>query len=396
MGGFLRNLVQVMSEFEDIFSEEIDGLERAISEVPSERKHIRRCMELVGVVEWDGSNAGNEIGALLGRRGCRLFDEMTRRIASALEGEAAAELQDAGQFLHWLMLVHDIGKYDLETQSYNGSGHEERSGDYVLRKCRDLQAELHWERGNAELLVHLTRFHSQLGIARLGEVSNVFLEPILAALLNLDSKRKRLFLDFLVVMTCCDAGASGNFETNAFYLDESRITLYGQVADELFAIAEKFGPQEHAAAAKALVAHASSTINTTKRIKRMVTSENLMDAAERDIELALGVVVSGGLFDLKRFALTQFDHGAYVFAPLLMRLSGEAESLSVNLLQKFLVFLGVLCAASEGKRVIQFRRSFSMKADLQAANGNRFEALVEAVKSGDPRLIGELVTSGEE
>ncbi|MEM9159503.1 MAG: hypothetical protein AAGB46_10680 [Verrucomicrobiota bacterium] len=380
-----------MSTFEEIFSEEISSLERAISDIPSEQQHIGRCISLAEIVEWGISNTQNELGVLLGDRGCRLFDQITGRIAATSEKQEADELRDCKRFLRWLMIVHDIGKYDREALEYNGSGHEERSGDYVFAKIDALRESLRWRKENAELFVHLTRFHSQLGIARLGEVSNVFLEPILEALLAMDSSRKRLLLDYLIVMTCCDAGASGNFGTKTFFLDESRVALYGQVSDELFSVAERFQSQERAAALRALLEQAASDENTVVRIKRMITSDNRMNASDSDVEFALRSVASRGLFNPKRFALTQFDHGAYVFAPLLWRLCGWADRVSYDVLLKFILFLGLLCSESRTKKIIQFRGCFSMKADLMAANGERFQALCESVESGDPHKIAQVL-----
>lgn len=384
-----------MDAFEQIFSEEMEGLESAISGIPSEQRHIRRCMALAEAVEWDRSNDRNEIGKLLGARGCRWFDQVTRRIASTVENETDDELRDGRRFLRWLMLVHDIGKFDRATGSYNGSGHEERSGDYVSSKSFALQRELHWSQASADLLVHLTRFHSHLGITRLGEVSNVFLEPILDVLVGWNSGRKRLFLDYLIVMTCCDAGASGDFEAERFYLDESRIEHYVQVAEELLGLAEQFGLDQRSAASRALLAHASDIDSTVARIRRMITSENRMDAADRDIQAALRSVVSRGIFDPRRFALTQFDHGAYVFAPLLARISDRAEHVTMDALEKFIAFLGVLSASSDERKVIQFRCSFSMKTDLRSANRTRFEALCDAVESGDPKRIDRVAKAAD-
>ncbi len=316
-----------------------------------------------------------------------LFDRVVQRLADSLSSEEAGELQDASQFLVWLMRVHDIGKCDLETLRYDGSGHEVRSGDYVLAKAPVLVGELQWREENAALFVHLSRFHSHLGIARLGEVSNVFLEPVLLVLLKMNTRRKRLFLDTLVVMTCCDAGASGNFDTGTFYLDESRVVFYTEVADELWGLAKRFSGNDSSAASRALLEHAASVECTVARIKRMVTAENRLDAQSNDVSLALESVIGRSLFDLQAFALTQFDHGAYVFAPLLSLLAEEAGIVKRAALEKFLIFLGQLCAKDGSRKTVQFRRNFSMKADLQEANGERFRALCTAVKSGKPEEV---------
>lgn len=384
-----------MRSFEDVFAEEIEGLRTAIASIPTEQAHIERCMELADGVEWDRSNAGNEFGRLLGAKGVAIFDRVTQRLADSLSSEKARELRNVSEFLARLMRIHDIGKCDLTTLCYDGSGHEERSGDYVLDKAAVLVEELQWSEENAALLVHLSRFHSHLGIARLGEVSNVFLEPILLELLKMDTRRKRLFLDTLVVMTCCDAGASGNFDTGTFYLDESRIVFYTEIADELFTIAELLGGEESDVASRALLEHAASLETTIVRIRRMVTAENSLSAGSSDVSLAIEAVIGRSLFDLKAFALTQFDHGAYVFAPLLSILAEEAATVDRAAMEKFIIFLGQLCTKDDSLKTIQFRRSFSMKADLQAANGERFRRLCTAVKSGEPELIRTVLEQAE-
>ncbi|MBD5778796.1 hypothetical protein IEN85_04785 [Pelagicoccus sp. NFK12] len=384
-----------MRSFEDVFAEEISGLRIATSSIPTEQAHLERCMELAGEVVWSGSNAGNEIGRLLGDRGVALFDRVANRLAAALASEEAEELRGPSQFLAWIMRVHDIGKCDLKTLRYDGSGHEERSGDYVLAKAGRLADELGWSEENAALLVHLSRFHSHLGIARLGEVSNVFLEPVLLELLRMDTRRKRLFLDFLVVMTCCDAGASGNFDTGTFYLDESRIVFYTEIADELFDIAETFAGSDAKSASLALLENAACFERTVVRIRRMVTAENRLHTRSSEVSRALEAVIERSLLDLQSFALTQFDHGAYVFAPLLALLADEAGGLDRTALEKFLIFLGQLCAKDGSRKTVQFRRSFSMKADLQAANGERFRSLCAAVKSGSPEKMRVVIERTE-
>ncbi len=380
-----------MNSFQHIFAEEIECLENVISEIPSEEMHIQRCIDLAGIVEWDQSNAGSEIGQMLGPKGVLIFDEITRRIASNLKDESSEELRDYREFLNYLMLVHDLGKYNIETNSYDGSGHEARSGEYVQKKHAQLLSRLNWERGNADLLVHLTRFHSHLGIARLGEVSNVFLEPILDVLIDLTTERKRLLLDFLVVLTCCDAGASGNFETKTYFLDESRITLYDQIATELFEISERFEPGNRSEASTALIERSSSIESTVLRIKRMVTSDNQLTVGDDDVKTALQKVVYKDGLNTRNLALTQFDHGAYVFAPLLTRLSRGDDLVSQGTIEKFLNLLGRLCDGRTESNVIQFRHSFSMKTDLQSANRSRFETLCKAVEQEDLHAIDEIL-----
>ncbi|MBK1876217.1 hypothetical protein [Pelagicoccus mobilis] len=376
-----------MRSFEDVFSEEVSGLQTAIASIPTEQAHIERCMELARAVVWSGSNEGNEIGRLLGGKGVAIFDRVTQRIDASLSLENGEELRDASRFLLWLMRVHDIGKCDRETLRYVGSGHEERSGDYVSNKAAVLVNELRWSEENATLLVGLSRYHSHLGIARLGEVSNVFLEPVLLELLKMNTRRRRLFLDLLVVMTCCDAGASGDFGSRTFYLDESRIVFYAEVAEELFGIAERFSDGDSTVAPQAILEDAASLERTIVRIRRMVTADNRLETQSSEVSLALEAVMDRSLFDLKAFALTQFDHGAYVFAPLLARLLEEEGSVDRAVMERFLIFLGQLCTRDGSRKTIQFRGSFSMKADLQAANGERFRRLCTAVKSGDPVKI---------
>ncbi len=380
-----------MMTFENVFSDAKKRLDHALRGNAPEQHHIQRCLTLAEMIEWNHSNLGNELGKMLGAKGVLLFDTIAPRVSSLLQDETTSELRNYQRFMHELMFVHDLGKIDPNTHAFDGSNHEARSADIIAENQDALQNELHWTEDNIEFLVYLTRHHGLFGITRIGEASIVFLSPILESLINLNTNRKQLFLDFLTLLTCCDAGASGDFATNTFYLDESRITLYDQLSRELFAISENLKQKDHAEASSALLAKASEFSNTVVRIKRIITSDNQLSAPDERIEKALNKMLSSGRFDAKSFALTRFDHGAYVFPQLLTHMERENKIVSEESLEKLLLFLGILCDGQHTQRIIPFRGSYSMKADLQARNANNFYALREAVEQGDPQKISDVL-----
>jgi hypothetical protein len=382
---------KIMRTFEDVFADAKKRLDRALQGNASEQYHIQRCLTLAETIEWNHSNVGNEFGEMLRAKGILLFDKIIQRITSLLRDETTPELRNHRKFMHHLMFVHDLGKYNPHTHTYDGTNHEVRSANIVAENQETLQQELHWTKENVALLVHLTRYHGLLGITRIGEASMVFLSPILDRLIGLSADRKHLFLDLLIVLTCCDAGASGDFTTKTFYLDDSRIALYDQLSHELFLISTNLMRRHHADASNALLAQASEFTNTAVRIKRIVTSNNLLTIPDDRIETVLHEMLSRRRLDATSFALTRFDHGAYVFAPLLTHLERGKKSISQDSLAKLLLLLGVLCGSENTRRVIQFRDSFSMKADLQTRNAQNFYELCDAVERGEPQKIADVL-----
>lgn len=380
-----------MNTLENVFSEDKRQLDRALETIPSEQLHIERCLTLAATINWNSSNANNEFGVMLGQKGILLFDETTQRISALLRNELARELRDYQKFLHDLMFVHDLGKYNSDTNKYDGRDHEERSALIVAGKEKLLLRKLNWTKGNATLFKQLTRFHGLFGITRIGEVSIVFLSPIIEYLIDLNSDKKKLFLDLLVILTCCDAGASGDFTSNTFYLDDSRITLYDQLSRELFHLSEKVMHTPASGVFHSLVAEACEFTNIVTRIKRIVTGNNLLTISERIIEEVLRDLLSKQQLDAKGFALTRFDHGAYVFGPLLAKLERGNTDISRDTLKKFILFLGILCQGQSSLYVVQFRDTFSVKSDLIERNGAKFSALYEAIDSHDPQRISDVL-----
>jgi hypothetical protein len=289
-----------------------------------------------------------------------------------------------------------LGKYNGNTDRFDGANHEERTADLVIDKREMLISGLGWKEENVGLLANLVRYHGVLGITHLGEASIIFLSPLLDSLTSLNSERKRLFLDLLIVLTCCDAGASGDFTTNRFYLDYSRLALYDQLTRELFALSEGIGKADQLDSCTALLEKACEFAETAIRIKRMVSSGNRLTIGEGVIESLLEGMCAERSFDPTSFALTRFDHGAYVFEPLLGSLNRENGSVSRESLYKLLLLIGYLCKGRERLNVIQFRDSFSMKADLRAINKNNFSELLNAVEQGDHRKIGQVLRKHEQ
>ena len=378
--------------FEIIFSDLKMRLDGVIREMPSEQSHIERCEHLATVVNWKASNDKNEFGEMLGSRGVRLFDEITNRVRISSEKVYAHEMRDCGKFLYYLMFVHDLGKYDRETKLYNGSNHEMRSAEFVIDRGFELREKLGWSQGTVEILTQLIRYHGHLGVVRLGEVSSVYLAPILETLVRLDKDSRRLFLDYLILLTCCDAGASGNFEEGRYFLDESRVYLYDQLSEELLKISVQLDDNNTGFGANALLELAATVSHTAIRIGRIFTSDNRIAVSNERIEKALAKYISIGDFNTYNFALTQFDHGAYVFAPILSKLSRDQNVVSDASLERFICFLGRLSLDLPRGGLFQFRETFSMKKDLSASNRGRFDELYDGVESGDSKKIGDVLS----
>lgn len=376
--------------FEALFAEDKSLLDRALADNWLEQNHQRRCMELAHLVNWKAGNRDNEFARLLGPHGVNLFDQTLLRIKDKTKHLLDPQLQDPQQFLIYALFVHDLGKYDATIGRFNGIGHEERSAQIVERQRTALCRNLGWSEESADLLIGLARFHSFLGVIHLGGASMVYLEPLLLWLLPHDESRQRLFLDLLIALNCCDAGASGNFETQQFYLNHERLQTYCQAAEQLMEAASQLRQSEHLDPAAVLIEQATTVPNMVKRIQRIVASGNALSATTDVVTAAITNAIKSGVLNPRGFALTRFDHGAYVFEPLLHRLSPPSGMVSVEMLDKLLRLIGFLSMKTTAITIVQFRDSFSMKPDLQPQNHERFEILLQAVERGQIEAISSI------
>jgi hypothetical protein len=377
--------------FQDLFSTDKERMEWVIRGNTLEQNHFKRCMFLSDTIEWESGHAGIEFRAMLGMKGILILDKTIKRINALLSEKTAPELRNQREFLRNLMFVHDLGKYNKKTLGFDGANHGERSADLAAEKKRALLQGLHWREESVYLFINLVRYHGSFGIIRLGEASIVFLSPLLIFLSSLSPERRRLFLDLLILVTCCDAGASGNFAANRFYLDYSRIKFYSHLSEELLALAARVEMFPHADARLALIQQASGFIPTADRIRSIVTSGNRLTVSQGILDAVLKKACSKGEFNPKRFALTRFDHGAYVFEPLLAKLQQGRRAVSMHSLYKILFFLGLLCKDRESPSIIRFRDSFSVKPGLKETNEANFSELFDAVQGGDRRRMKEVL-----
>lgn len=378
--------------FQELFSKDKERLERVIRGNTLEQNHFKRCMFLAESIEWESGHAGIDFQAMLGMKGILILEKTIQRINALLSEETAQELLNQREFLRNLMLVHDLGKYNKKTLDFDGANHGERSAQVVAEKKRALHQGLHWKEENVYFFLNLIRYHGRLGTIRLGEASIVFLSPLLDFLSSLTPSRRRLFLDFLILVTCCDAGASGDFAANRFYLDYSRLQFYSQLSEELLAVAAQLKTSPHAGAHSALLEQASGFDHTASRIKSIIASGNRMSVSQRVLHAALKEACAKGEFDPRSFALTRFDHGAYVFEPLLTKLQKGRRSVSRVSLDKLLLFLGLLCKRKKSPSIVRFRDSFSMKSGLQEANEENFSELFDAVREANHQRIKKILT----
>ncbi len=398
----LRRESAMMTAFDVAFHDHWENLLKALGETESD--HVKRCKALARSIEWDAASAGSEFSQMLAVDGIKVFEEVLRQIKEALRNENAPELNDPARLVEQIMHVHDLGKYIVENGEfkYRGADHEKRSAVIVLEEAGALE----WRPINVVLLHDLALHHGLLGITRTGEASPACLWPILESLEPLSTRRKRLFLDLLIVLTCCDAGATMDAETKKYYLDDSRVELYKETADDLLEAST------HGDAFAALFQKASDFDYNVARIGRIVTSgsRNLY-ASDQTIREALASVVELGLLDLKRFARTRFDHGFYVFEPLLWELNEEkAGEVSRGNLTKLLSLIGLLASGDEGLSALRkdeqvsmgstkdwlsligLRDSFSLRDDEhKKRNGKRYELLRKAVRTGDSGEIRKAV-----
>ena len=389
-----------MVKFYSVFGEYWDALQDALKDNVTERNHVERCKTLARSIQWHPIHVGNDFSRLLEADGIKIFEKALKRISETLATEKAEELQDPSRLIEQIMHVHDLGKYIRENGQvkYNGANHEKRSAEIIQERA----GEIGWQLINVALLHDLALHHGLLGITRTGEASIVFLWPILETLKPFHVARKRLFLDLLIVLTCCDSGATLDPQTKKYYLDDSRVKLYDEVANELFATSE------HANTLRNLFETASAFQQTAIRINRIVTSGSRnLSIDEQTINQALQTVMAAGLLDLEKFAGTRFDHGFYVFEPLLWNLSGKKEGkVSCETLEKFLKLIGTLSGRDERLSVISqsvkvatrageekvseisLRKTFSTR---DADNNERFKSLEDSVRSGNPAKIREAI-----
>jgi hypothetical protein len=393
-----------MAKFYSVFGEYWGALQDALSDNITEWDHVERCKALARSIQWHPIHAGGDFSKLLKADGIRILEKVLKRISETLANEKAEELQDPSRLIEQIMHVHDLGKYVRENGrvKYNGANHEKRSAEIIQERA----SEIGWQLINVALLHDLALYHGLLGITRTGEVSIAFLWPILETLKPFNAARKRLFLDLLIVLTCCDSGATLDPQTKRYYLDDSRVKLYDEVSNELFAASE------HANTLHNLFETASAFNQTSIRINRIVTSGSRnLSIDEQTINQALQAVMAAGLLDLEKFARTRFDHGFYVFEPLLWNLNGEKEGkVACETLEKLLKLIGVLSSRDERLSVISqyvtvstgdgkewlseigLRNTFSMRdADYAKRNNERFKLLEDSVRSGDPVKIYEAI-----
>lgn len=376
--------------FQEAFAEDKENLDRAIQTNPAEQKHLERCQALAGGIRWENGTGGKDFEKMLGGVGSRIFSEVIARLDRLLQKEEAGELRDRRGFISNLMFAHDLGKFNRTAAGFDGSGHEERSAEIVDGKRSALKG-VPWRQENVDLLADLVRYHGYLGITHIGEASIVFLNPLLVSLSKMASERRQLFLDLLIVLTCCDAGASGDFSAKRFYLDVARMKLYQQLADDLHCLSAEMSNSGHPDSMAVLKRKASGFEQTAVRIKRIATSSNRLIVGINTVERVLKEFwVSKGL-DPGSFAITRFDHGAYVFEPLLAELGKGSRSVSPKTLHKLLFLIGILCNGRKKAEVIRFRESFSMKEDMRPANAKRFHELVDAVDRTDRKAIVDVM-----
>jgi len=123
----------------------------------------------------------------------------------------------------------------------------------------------------------------------------------------------------------------------------------------------------------------------------MVTGGNRLAVSRRTLEAVLADACSSEEFDPRRFALTRFDHGAYVFEPPLAKLQRGRRAISAHSLKRLLMLLGLLCEDSDSPCVIRFRDYFSVKSGLGKKNQSNFNELFEGVKEGDRHRIERIL-----
>lgn len=394
--------------FQDIFAIDQQNLEQALAANILEQNHLKRCMELVEMLRWpsnhlnndglnnDGryrNNIDNEFGRLLGCEGVALFDSILQRIVRATAKHSNPQLQDPRLFLTYAIFVHDLGKYDALLNNYNGTEHEERSAQIVERQRERLTQLLSWHEESIDILVALARFHAFLGIVHLGGASMVYLAPLLDWLTQQKHMSARLFLDLLIALNCCDAGASGNFETRSFYLNSARLTNYIDAANTLIHAIHDLNSQTSVDSEVVLASHSIEMDSMVRRIQRIVSSNNFLSVSPSMAKQALDDVIESGYLNPCGFALTRFDHGAYVFEPLLRRMNPSARTVNSDSITNLLLFIGLMSRKVDSLTVLSFRDTFSMKPDLQPQNQLRFNALLSAVSSGQPDSMQRLVDS---
>ena len=399
--------MSTITTFQDLFAEDKQHLDNALAANVLEQNHLRRCMDLAHMIQWSGGdgftpnkqnggnplhkeqhgNGDNEFGRLLGVDGVSSFNQVLNRIVSYARNSANPQLSEPQKFLTYALYIHDLGKYDETLDRFNGADHEERSAQIAIRQQNNLISQLGWQAESVDLLVGLARFHAILGIVHLGGASMLYLTPLLEWIIGFGENEQRLFLDLLIILNCCDAGASGNFATQQFYLNRARLLTYIRAADEIMRASRNLQQEKHTDPQAALLEQATQLPNVVERIQRIVSSNNALSVAPCVAKNALQNVISRGYFNPTSFALTRFDHGTYVFEPLLHRLLQESASVTEEALTKLLLLIGLLCRDIHTSTVIPLRDIYSMKADLQPQNQRRFDTLVNAVATGQPEAI---------
>ena len=221
-----------MADFYEVFLKDRERLQDAVSNNPTDRDHISRCKVLAASVDWDSVDAGHEFRQMLGPTGLQTFNAVLERTKRRATSQTISELRDPKALLIQLMHVHDLGK------SEGGVGHEQRSAEIILRSRQSLA----WSPIGTQLLHGLVLNHGLMGITRTGEASVAFLVPLLRSVCDLPADVAGIFLDLLILLTCCDSGATVDPSTKQYYLDDSRVKLYNQVAHDLLQASRQHNP----------------------------------------------------------------------------------------------------------------------------------------------------------
>ena len=370
-----------------VFADCMKNLQNVIVNNNSEIKHIERCQYLAKLIKWNSSSQHKEFTDMLGNNGIKIFQEIIDRIKLNLSNQITAELLPLEHLIEQIMYIHDLGKFDKDKNNgdYNGVSHEERSFSIIESKRNDL-TRIEWQDESISMLSHLARYHALLGITRTGEASMMFLSPIVEFIQHLNQDRKRLFLDLLILLTCCDSGASGNFDKPEYFLDYSRIKLYNDSSNFLLITSSKENIS--------ILGEISTNQNyMEEQIERIITSGSLGLSIDRS---TIKTVLRDEIFDQNfrnNLVKTRFDHGFYVFEELLFKLNQSNKQINDNSLWEFLNFIKLLFRNKEAiyPNIINFRDSFSIKSDLEKKNRENFESLLSVIQMGNNDAIDKIL-----
>jgi hypothetical protein len=369
-------------DFYKVFSKDMENLEKAIKNNDSEKKHIKRSLDLAGQIVWDTSPQNNEFVTMLGEKGIAIFQKIIKRIKFNLKNQNSNELKYPKCLIKQAMFIHDLGKSDWEHDfEYNGKDHEERSYQ-IVNNNKERLMEIGWKEENIDLISYLAKYHGLLGITRTGEASMMYLSDRIKRIPHLGKKRKRLgkkrkrlFLDLLIIHTCCDSGASGDFENQEYDLGYARIKLYKDISDELIKISST--PFKNVSD---LLRKFSEQHYIVEQIERIVTSGMRGLSVERDI--IESVLNKYDQNFRENFVKTRFDAGFYVFEESLYEVNQHEKKITHETLEKFLNFIQLFYRKGTipFPFIISFRDSFSLKNDVALKNRKNFDELLAAIR----------------